>query len=252
MTFTPKDPGISRFNIPDLDEMTTLLAEDAFSSDLIFLGGDLAPATLLNGYRSGIFPMPVDDNQIGWFCPQKRGVFLLYGENDKQSPMKISRSLRKSLRKFNYSIDLAFEQVITGCADPARPGGWITPQIQEAYSELFRLGWAHSIEAWIIEDNCRVLAGGLYGISIGGLFAGESMFHSRTDGSKAALYALTSQMAKSGGLLVDAQWQTSHLQSLGAIELPRLDYLDLLKQALSMPLPNLFKLGPRDLDLPTL
>ena len=189
--------------------------------------------------------MPVDDNQIGWFCPQRRGVFLLYGENGVQPPMKISRSLRKSLGKFSYSIDLAFEQVITRCADPARSGAWITPEIQEAYIELFRLGWAHSIEAWEIEDNCRILAGGLYGVSIGGLFAGESMFHSRTDGSKAALYALISQMAKDGGLLIDAQWQTAHLKSLGAIELPRLDYLDLLKQALGMPLPSLFKMGPR-------
>lgn len=185
--------------------------------DLVAVGGDLLPGTILSGYRAGLFPMglePGGHGPIGWWSPQQRGVF---GPGD----LHISRSLRRSLGRFTVSRDTDFDAVIAGCADPSRPGAWITAETIDAYRELHRLRWAHSIE--VRADG--VLVGGLYGLRIGRLFAAESMFHRSTDASKAALAALVAFLDLTGpDWLIDVQWSTPHLASLGAREWPRDTY----------------------------
>lgn len=199
--------------------------------DLIGVGADLQPATLIAAYRSGAFPMGLGRggrNPMWWWSPDPRGII-------RPAEMHVSRSLRRSMRHFDVTIDVAFDQVMLGCADPARTGRWITPAILRAYRELHRLGWAHSIEVW---QESR-LVGGLYGIAIGGLFAGESMFHRATDASKAALVTLAEILVAEGDSrrVIDVQWVTPHLASLGAVEVTRETYLTLLTAALEAPLP---------------
>ena len=144
----------------------------------------------------------------------------------------MSRSLRRSLRRYEVRVDTAFDEVIQACADPVAPGGWIDAEIIDAYRRLHDLGWAHSVEAWTPEGT---LAGGLYGVAIGGLFAGESMFHTRTDASKVALVGLVERLVAAGAASLDVQWLTPHLASLGAVAIPRRTYLDRLAEALSVP-----------------
>lgn len=197
--------------------------------DLVAIGADLAPGTVLSAYQHGCFPMPVDGT-FGWFSPEHRGII-------RPSKLRISKSLRKSARRFRTTVNTAFDQVILGCADPSRTGSWIDDNILTAYSELHRMGWVHSIEVWD-EDS---LAGGLYGIGMGSFFAGESMFHRRTDASKVALMRLTELVqpdpASARPTLIDVQWQTDHLQSLGAEEISRHSYQSELAQALVTPGP---------------
>jgi leucyl/phenylalanyl-tRNA--protein transferase len=224
----PVEPPPTPWVFPDPRQ-----AED----ELIGLGADLAPGTLLAAYRSGIFPMPEDGLRppLHWFSPLRRGIIPLDG-------LRVSRSLRRSLREYEVRVDSAFDQVVEGCADPSRDAGWITHEIAAAYSELHRLGWAHSVETW--QDG--ELVGGLYGVAIGGLFAGESMFHRARDASKAALVGLVSLLAADGaqGRLLDVQWVTPHLATLGAVEVPRSRYLHLLGQALRLPLPAAWEDAP--------
>jgi leucyl/phenylalanyl-tRNA--protein transferase len=165
--------------------------------------------------------MPVD-GRLGWWSPDPRGII---------DRLKVSRSLTKATSKFEIRIDTAFEEVITSCAKPNRPGGWITDHIKRAYIDLHHRGWAHSVEAWADGE----LQGGLYGIAIGGFFAGESMFHRRTDASKVALVALQNITDEDG--LLDVQWCTDHLASLGAREIPRTEYVARLQNAIQLPLP---------------
>ncbi len=192
-------------------------------------GADLEPGTLLAAYGSGYFPMPVRRNQIGWFHPDPRGVLW-------PDRLRVSRSLRRSLRRYEVTVDAAFDEVIRACANPDRPLGWIDGAIVGAYTRLHRLGWAHSVEAWDADG----LAGGLYGVSIGGFFAGESMFHRRTDASKVALFHLVDLLADRAevGALIDVQWLTPHLESLGAIEIPRQRYVEILPAALAAERPG--------------
>lgn len=202
--------------------------------DLVGLGADLEPGTLLMAYRAGLFPMGVGDDDTaatGWWSPDPRGV-LLPGQ------VKISRSLRRSLPRFDIRVDTAFTEVLEGCADPARDGGWITPEISAAYTRLYELGWAHSVEAWRDGE----LAGGLYGLAVGGLFAGESMFHRVRDASKCALVGLTELVFANGepDRMIDVQWETPHLASLGITQIPRSDYISRLGRALSLPVPPAF------------
>jgi leucyl/phenylalanyl-tRNA--protein transferase len=188
----------------------------------------LAPGTLLDAYRRGLFPMPVKAGPVellAWWSPDPRGVLPLDG-------LRVSRSLRRSRRRFAIRFDTAFEAVVAACADPRRTGGWITPDISAAYLELHRLGWAHSVEAWSEDGR---LVGGLYGVGIGGLFAGESMFHTETDASKVALVALVDRLRAGGAALLDVQWSTPHLASLGVVEISRADYLARLADALTLP-----------------
>jgi leucyl/phenylalanyl-tRNA--protein transferase len=195
------------------------------------VGADLEPGTLLHAYRSGMFPMPVS-GAMGWWSPDPRGVLPLDG-------LRVSRSLAKAVGRFEVRIDTAFAEVVRACADPARAGGWITPAIVDAYTRLHELGWAHSVEAW--DDDG--LAGGLYGVAVGGLFAGESMFHRRTDASKVALVGLV-ELLRADGLerLLDVQWRTDHLATLGVVEVPRPTYLARLERALTLPLPAPWRL----------
>ncbi|MBM3676979.1 MAG: leucyl/phenylalanyl-tRNA--protein transferase [Actinobacteria bacterium] len=198
-------------------------APDDHPHDLWALGADLAPGTLLAGYRLGLFPMPVQD-ELGWWSPRDRGIVEL-------DAFRPSRSLRRSRNRYEIRFDTAFEEVMRCCADPRRPHGWIDEPFVAAYSGLHRLGWAHSIEAWD-EDG---LAGGLYGVGIGGLFAAESKFHRRTDASKVALAALVDRMRSTpdaGRRMLDVQWLTPHLASLGAVAISRADYLVRLSDAL--------------------
>ena len=157
--------------------------------------------------------MPVEGD-IGWFSPDPRGIVPLDG-------LRVSRSLRRSMRRFRVTVDADFGAVITACGDPRRPHGWIDDDIVDAYTRLHELGWAHSVEVWSVDDDA--LAGGLYGVAIGGLFAGESMFSWRTDASKVALVALVQRLRAGGGVLLDVQWCTDHLASLGAIEIRAFD-----------------------------
>jgi leucyl/phenylalanyl-tRNA--protein transferase len=197
--------------------------------DLVGVGADLEPGTLLAAYRLGLFPMPGEGpEELLWFSPVQRGVLPLDPEGEFGG-VRVTSSLRKSMRHLDIRLDTAFVDVVRACADPTREGGWITQEIVEAYAELHRLGWAHSVEAWQDDE----LVGGLYGVEIGGLFAGESMFHRVRDASKAALVGLARALsAAPGPRLLDVQWRTDHLATLGVIEVPRAEYLELLEEAL--------------------
>ena len=213
----------SAWELPD-----PLLA--APGEEVLGLGADLAPGTLLQAYARGLFPMRLErGGPLGWWSPDPRGVLPLDG-------LHVSRSLRRSCRRFEITVDTAFVEVMTACGDPARSGGWIDDSFVSAYSALHEAGWAHSVE---VRDREGVLVGGLYGVEIGGLFAGESMFHHERDASKVALVALVERLAAgSGGAvgrLLDVQWRTDHLASLGVVELPRPQYLRRLRRALSLP-----------------
>ena len=187
-------------------------------------GADLEPGTLLAAYRCGIFPMPLG-RDIAWWSPDPRGVIPLDG-------LVVTRSLRQSCRRFEVRFGTAFDDVVSACGDPARPGGWIDRRVRNAYLRLHELGWAQSVEAWTTGGQ---LAGGLYGVTIGGFFAGESMFHRERDASKVALVALVEAMRAGGARLLDVQWLTPHLASLGAVAVSRERYHQLLKSALRLP-----------------
>ncbi len=178
-------------------------------------------------YAAGYFPMPVEDDEIGWFSPDPRAIIPL-----EVGGLRVSRSLRRSCRRYRVTVDVAFVDVMRACADPSRPHGWINDEFVDAYAELHRLGFAHSVEAW---SHDGALAGGLYGVALGGLFAGESMFSAQRDGSKVALVALVEGLRRGGGALLDTQWLTPHLASLGAIEVPRASYLALVEEAVRLP-----------------
>src|SRR6478672_10160377 len=213
----PIEPPPNRWNLP--------AAESADEREICGVGADLEPGTLLAAYRSGIFPMRLGRNgALAWWSPDPRGVIPLDG-------MYVSRSLRRSQRRFELRINTSFEAVMRACADPERPHGWIDASFVAAYCELHRLGWAHSIETW----HDGELVGGLYGVACGGFFAGESMFHRATDASKVALLGLVGQLRASGMTLLDVQWLTPHLATLGATEVPRANYLTLLQEALAVP-----------------
>jgi leucyl/phenylalanyl-tRNA--protein transferase len=189
------------------------------------VGADLEPGTLLAAYRSGLFPMRLQPGgPLGWWSPDPRGVLPLDG-------MVVHRSLRRAARRFTVTVDAAFTEVMRGCADGRRPGGWIDEEFVAAYTRLHELGWAHSVEVWAGED----LVGGVYGVAVGGLFAGESMFHRATDASKVALLALVERLRAGGGVLFDVQWSTPHLVSLGVVEIDRDEYGGRLADARSRP-----------------
>lgn len=223
----PVEPPPTPWSFPDPADVRS------DETDVVAVGGDLEPGTVLHAYRSGMFPMHIDRGRtLAWWSPDPRGVLPLDG-------LRVTRSLRASSRRFEIRIDTAFDDVVRKCADPDRPHGWITDDIRKAYRQLYDLGWAHSVEAWSLDDGS--LAGGLYGVSVGGLFAGESMFHRRRDASKVALLGLVDLLTEDGaGRLLDVQWTTDHLRSLGAIDLERRDYLDRLRSVLEMPLPPAF------------
>jgi leucyl/phenylalanyl-tRNA--protein transferase len=195
----------------------------ADADGVVGLGGDLEPGTLLAAYRRGLFPMPYGKRRIIWFSPDPRAVLPLDG-------LRVSRSLRRSIRRFSITHDHAFGEVMTRCGDPRRAGGWINAAFIDAYTTLHRLGWASSVEC---RNDAGVLVGGLYGVRIGRFFAGESMFHTETDASKVALVALVERLADQDVRLLDVQWITPHLTSLGAVAIPRTLYLQRLAEAVA-------------------
>lgn len=185
--------------------------------DLVALGADLEPGTIVGAYAQGVFPMGLGEGgapPLGWWSPVERGVLV-------PQRFRPSRSLRRSARSMTVTIDTAFAEVVAGCADPSRDGAWITDDIASAYHRLHDLAIAHSVEVW--RDGA--LVGGLYGLAIGGLFAAESKFHRVTDASKVAVWALTALMQDGESpRLIDVQWQTDHLATLGVTTMPRERY----------------------------
>jgi leucyl/phenylalanyl-tRNA--protein transferase len=210
----PIEPPPTRWVLPS--------PERADREGLVAVGADLEPGTLLAAYRTGMFPMPFGRRRIGWWSPDPRGVLPLDG-------LLVSRSLRRSCRRFEIRVDSAFETVVRRCGDPRRPHGWINEDFIRAYTRLHELGWAHSVETWLDGE----LVGGLYGVHIERLFAGESMFHTATDASKVALVALVEQLRDAGTQLLDVQWRTDHLATLGVIDVPRPYYLRRLADAVT-------------------
>lgn len=252
----PLEPAATIWSLPDMHRVRDALK----GQDLLAVGADLEPGTVLAAYRAGLFPMhlaqpelqdsefpraAIGDRQLGWWSPDPRGVLPL-------DCLHVSRSLRQSSRRFRFTVDQAFREVVAGCGARARPDGWINAEIAGAYQRLFELGWAHSVEVWRADR----LVGGLYGVAIGGLFAGESMFHLVPDASKAALLHLVRDVLDDPGgavgsasslkpeRLLDVQWVTPHLASLGARTVPRRRYLALLRRALDLPLPTAFGANP--------
>lgn len=219
--------------------------------DLVATGGRLDRSHLVAGYVAGAFPMglgPGGSGALGWFSPDPRGIL-------RPGQVHESRSLRRRSRDFRVTVDTAFDAVVAGCGEPTRPGRWITAGYRRAYRELFDAGLAHSIEVW---EGDR-LAGGLFGVAVGGLFAAESKFHVSTGASKAAVVALGRICDEDGDArrVIDVQWRTEHLATLGIEEVPRSQYLRLLAAALRAPLPRVFAEasharaadGPLDPDL---
>lgn len=193
--------------------------------DIVAVGDDLRPETLVDAYRAGIFPWPIDDYPLPWFSPRRRAVLDF-------SDLHLSRSLKALRRKapFHFTIDADFRGVIEGCATTPRPdqdGTWIFPEIVDAYCELHRLGHAHSVEAWEGEE----LVGGIYGVDAGGAFGGESMFFRRAGASKLALLHLVEHLAERGLDWLDIQVMTPHMKALGAKEISRGKFLDRLAEA---------------------
>ncbi|AQP50524.1 leucyl/phenylalanyl-tRNA--protein transferase [Tessaracoccus flavescens] len=202
--------------------------EDWPQRDLIGYSDEFDAALALEAYRCGVFPMPMNDREMGWWSPMDRGLLPVHG-------LRVTRSLRKLAKRYTTTTDTAFDDVIVRCAEPSRDGAWIDTRIAAAYRRLAAAGWAHSVEVW---DDDGELVGGLYGIQVGGLFAGESMFHDPErgrDASKTALIRLALELDATGVALLDVQWLTEHLGSLGAYEVPRADYLRRLSRALDLP-----------------
>ncbi|MDD5579500.1 MAG: leucyl/phenylalanyl-tRNA--protein transferase [Methylobacter sp.] len=222
MQLTILDPNNPEQDFPALNR--ALLEPDG----LLAIGGCLSKKRLLNAYRHGIFPWFNPEDPILWWSPNPRLVLF----PDK---LNISRSLRKTMRKqiFSITIDQAFDKVIAACAKPRKEGGgtWITREINAAYNELHRLGIAHSAEAWLNDE----LVGGLYGVTLGRVFFGESMFHTKTDASKVVFASLVEQLKSWNYQLIDCQMHTLHLESLGAQEIDRNYFAALLDQYCDIP-----------------
>jgi len=219
----PVEPPLCEWRLPD-----PRTAVD----DLAGVGADLAPGTLLAAYRGGIFPMDVhleDGTALGWWSPEPRAILPL-------GRLRVSASLRQSARRMRVTHDIAFVDVMRACSRPTAPDRWITEDFVDAYAVLHELGWAHSVEVW---DRAGDLVGGLYGVQVGGFFAGESMFHRVPDASKVALMDLVETLGgpagESEGRLLDVQWRTAHLGRMGAISVPRAEYLVLLRRAVALP-----------------
>jgi leucyl/phenylalanyl-tRNA--protein transferase len=198
--------------------------ERADADGLVAIGGDLSPPLLLYAYRRGIFPWFDESSPILWWSPDPRAIFELDG-------LHVSRRLARTVRsgKFTATVDRAFADVIRGCAHRPGDGVWITPDMIDAYMRLHTMGHAHSVEVW----HDGQLAGGVYGVSIGGLFAGESMFTRVSDASKVALVHLMERLRQRGFQLFDVQFLNEHTTRLGAIEIPRCEYLRRLRKAVA-------------------
>ena len=239
MAMSTPDPSNPAFpQKPPPTGVTFPPANTADSKGRVMVGGDMEPGTLLAAYRAGLFPMRQATGELTWWSPDPRAFIPLDG-------FHAGRTLRRAATHFTTTVNADFEAVIDGCANRGSDEYlWITPEIREAFVRLHQLGWAHSVEAWTLptESEPSRLAGGLYGLAIGGLFSGESMFHLVRDGSKVALVALVDLLRdddrNGAGRLIDVQWITPHMASLGAIEVTRDEYLRRLDHAISLPPPR--------------
>jgi leucyl/phenylalanyl-tRNA--protein transferase len=216
-------------SLPDSDWVFPDPLQADPNTDVIALGADLHPATVLQGYAQGLFPMYLSSeertgqSQLAWWSPNPRGILPL-------EAFRLHRSLRKSRGRFVVTCDTRFTDVMYSCQRPTEDGQWITRDFIETYSHLHQLGYAHSVEVW---NRSGELVGGLYGIELGGLFAGESMFSRERDASKVALLFLVEKLRACGGnRILDVQWRTEHLASLGVVEIPRTDYVHRLHKVL--------------------
>jgi leucyl/phenylalanyl-tRNA---protein transferase len=200
--------------------------QEADEDGVVGIGADLAVTTLVDAYRRGIFPWPHPGMPLPWFSPDPRAVIATDG-------VRVSRSLRRTLRRSRWTttVDAAFVEVVAGCGAARPDGTWITASMARAYERLHELGWAHSLEVWDGEQ----LIGGLYGVQSGGVFTGESMFHRVPDASKVAMLDLATRLGEAGGTLFDVQVATPHLTSMGALEVPREDYLAILAMSRDDP-----------------
>ncbi|MGL4419802.1 MAG: leucyl/phenylalanyl-tRNA--protein transferase [Gemmataceae bacterium] len=214
-------------NLPYLhpDDRPWFSPEFADADGLVGVGGTLSPEVLLCGYADGVFPWYNEGDPILWWSPDPRAIFTFEG-------LHVSRRLARTLRsgKFRVTYNHCFERVMRACGENRPEGTWVSEPMIEAYTSLHKLGYAHSVETWV-DDN---LAGGVYGVAIGGLFAAESMFYRITDGSKAALVALRDQLQRQGFTLWDVQMPTDHTETLGVVEIARSDYLFRLRQAVNL------------------
>lgn len=211
------------------EELSFPPPELAREDGLLAVGGDLSPERLVLAYENGIFPWVTEHGPLLWWCPAPR--FVLFPEE-----LHVGRTLRKQQRRAPYriSLDEAFAEVIRACAStkrPGQPGTWIRPDIQAAYIELHRLGIAHSVEAWEGDE----LVGGLYGVALGSVFCGESMFARRPDASKLAFVTLVEQLRRWGYTMVDCQVFTEHLDRFGAREIELEDFLVRLYEGVARP-----------------
>lgn len=200
---------------------------------LVAVGGDYQADFLLAAYVQGIFPWPMEDLPDGWFCPDPRTVLV-------PGTMHVSRSLRRTLNsdRFRTTFDTAFDQVIDACATQERPGQggtWITPELADGFRDLHRAGLAHSCEAWIESEDGDSLVGGIYGLALGTMFCGESMFYRESDASKVALHALMARLEAWDFAFLDCQMTTPHIQRLGGVEWTRDRFLDVVAEAAAQP-----------------
>ena len=221
-TDVPGSVGTSRWSLPH--------PSTADEDGVVGVGADLAPPTLVHAYRTGLFPWPHDDAPLPWFSPNPRA---LLGIDD----VHVSRSLARRMRTSGWTttVDAAFTDVIRGCAIGRDDGTWITDEMLRAYTRLHDVGWAHSVEVWDGDD----LVGGIYGIQVGRVFTGESMFHRADDASKVALVELLLRHTEGGGVVVDTQLATPHLRRMGAREVSRELFLWLLERGRDVHCPLL-------------
>jgi leucyl/phenylalanyl-tRNA--protein transferase len=200
--------------------------EPRSGEDVVAVSRSMSPALVLEAYRAGIFPWPVRQGLVPWASPDPRAIFPL------ETPGPWPRTVRRALKSgFRVSFDQAFEEVMRACGERRDEGTWITQDILFTYAELHQLGWAHSVEVW---DGAK-LAGGLYGIALGGLFAGESMFHEVGGASKVAFAACADRLRERGFSIFDVQVLTPHLRLLGCVEIPRDEYRRRVRAALQVP-----------------
>jgi leucyl/phenylalanyl-tRNA--protein transferase len=204
--------------------------EMADPDGFVGVGGDLGPRTLLRAYAEGVFPWFNEDDPILWWSPDPRAVINLHALPDTPyGGLHVSRRLARTIRsgKFRVTMNRCFEAVMRACGENRDGGTWVTPDMLAAYTAMHRLGHAHSVETWVGDE----LAGGVYGLAIGGLFAAESMFYRVSDGSKVALVALVSRLRERGFVLLDVQMTTPHTEGLGAMNISRTEYLRRLREA---------------------
>jgi leucyl/phenylalanyl-tRNA--protein transferase len=228
-TLAPADTDLIAISAFDSTGFQLELNPDIVWPKLTTFGSNWNSETLLAAYSAGLFPMPYEidgqESAIGWWSPHSRAIF-------HPGEIHVSRSLRAARKKFKVTVDRDFESVIRACGNPDRQSGWINDQVISAFTSLHEMGMAHSIEVWDKDDR---LVGGLYGLELGGIFAGESMFHIAKNASKVALVHLGEILNDGKGRLIDTQWMTSHLESMGAKPIEREEYCGILPKLLAIP-----------------